>query len=120
MIMIAITANTIFKGLLASFLVFASAEIVKRGSAADFLPLGWLLVLLLASGVVAVAWPEEGKGRVYPLISALLTFLVLWATIVFTWKAGNNLGKIIFLIIAGAVTVVSGTLKVIFEHEESR
>lgn len=113
-----IIANTIFKGLFASFLVFAAAETVKRGSAADFLPFSWLLILLLAAGIIAVVWPETGKGRVYPLISVLLTLLVLSATIVFAWKAGNNLGKINFLIIVGAAAVVSGALKTIFEHKE--
>lgn len=114
----AIAADIIFRGLFASFLAFAGAEAIKPGSAADFMPISWLFILLLAAGIAALWRPEGGRGRVYPLISVSLTLLVLLATIVFAWKTGSDLGKINFLIVFGAAAVASGALKIFFEHNE--
>ncbi len=108
-------ADTIFKGLLCAFLIFAAAEMWTRGAAANFLPMAWLILLLLAAVIVSVCFPEESQEKVYPFISVLLTLAVLCVTVVFTWEIGKELGKINLVIVLGAVTVVAGALKEVFE-----
>ena len=107
-------ANIIFKGLLSAFLIFAAAEVLRRGSAANFLPMAALALLLFAASVVSICYPETSRERVYPLLSVLLTLAVLCGTVAFTWDSGRNLGKINLVIVLGAVTVVAGALKEVF------
>ena len=111
-------ANILFKGLLSAFLIFAASEALARGSAANFLPMAALAFLLFLASIVSICYPEASRERVYPLLSVLLTLAVLCGTIAFTWVFGRNLGKINLVIVLGAVTVVAGALKEVFEQKE--
>lgn len=113
-----VVVNTIFKGLLAAFLVLAAAEIISRGSAANFLPMAGLSSLLFLAAIASICYPEASREKVYPLLSVLLTLVILGATIVFTWKIGRELGKINWIIVLGAATIVAGALKEIFSSKE--
>lgn len=111
--------NIVFGGSLAAFLIFAVSESIRPGAAANFISLGGLFVLVFAFAVLSVFFPVGKSSRNVSLILAPLTFLILGGTIVFTWNASRELGKVSFLATLGAVSVASGAIKTIFGQKNN-
>lgn len=110
--------NIILESILAAFLVFVLAEFVWPGAGANFIPLGGLFILVLIFAILSTVFSSPDRGRVIPLISVPLTLMVLGGTIIFTWSATKELGKIGIVATLGAAAVVSGALKSVFEQKE--
>lgn len=111
--------NIIFSSSLGAFLVFVLAEFVKPGAAANFISLGGLFILVFVFAVMTVFFPVRESSRTPSLILVPLTLLILGGTIVFTWSATEELGKVGLLATLGAVAVASGAVKIIFGQKNN-
>lgn len=111
--------NIVFGGSLAAFLVLAISEFIRSGAAANFISLGGLFILVFVFAVFSVFFPMRESSRVTSLISVPLTLMILGGTIVFTWSATEELGKVGLLATLGAVAVVSGAVKTVFGQKNN-
>lgn len=111
-------AQIIFQGLLAAFLVFMVAELLKPGLAANFISLGALFLATFALSVIFISFKNEKWSNIHPIVSITLTLLVLGGTILFARGESNELGKIGLIITFGAALLSISVLKTLFENKE--
>lgn len=110
--------NTVSKGLMLAFFIFTCSELIAPGSAANFVSLSGLFLLLFLFIMGSLLMPHAEENGLNPIVSVMLTLAVLASTIFFTWTRAEELGKVRVMLTLGAAMVTSVAWRIIFREKE--